>query len=474
MRKSAMNALKCQLESSLHKYTMFVTLTYANPALPKMKLVARNRFLDDTGEVCDSGERFRLEDITPRLGEVGTLLGHTDEYLKVVRLARKVELPPKILPRLSKRDAQLFMKRFRRNIDKYYKRLNKIRLSHEQEPIETPKIRYYLVGEYGPRHYRPHLHLLLWFSEDTLYKVIRQILYKSWEFGRIDCQKSKGQCADYVAKYVTCNNTLPEVFTFQQTRPFAIHSAHLGEKVFEITREEVYKNEYRDIVTARFPSITGDSDIFLWRSLKTFYFPKCKGYAKKSKHQCLYSYLTFQTASNWLGKNTPIELAREILRCCYCVLDKTPIYPNKDYLAYDKDLIEYFITSSGITIGDYDNWELYLRSIYMELRLSRHFIEFVCQNDSSLYVGMLDRIIQFYDQEERFNINNQYQQMIDFLEEDSSNDFDDLKYIYYNLGFDSKAFKQTLSFRRFQEERTKKASDSVKHKVLNDANRIFL
>lgn len=474
MRKSAMNALKCELESLSHKYTMFVTLTYCNSALPKMTLVARNRYLDDCGEIVDTFERFRLEDSTPRLGEVGTFLGHTDAFLKVLRLSRKVELPPKILPRLSKRDAQLFMKRLRRNIDKYFNHLNYVRSTHNQEPTETPKIRYYLVGEYGPKHYRPHYHLLLWFSDDTLYKNIRQILYKSWEFGRIDCQKSQGQCANYVAKYVNCNNTLPEVFSFQQTRPFSLHSSHLGEKILEIPREEVYKMEYKEFVVRRFASISGDSDLFLWRSFKTWYFPKCKRFSSQSKYKCLYAYTTFRTASNWLGKNSTIELAREILRVCYCVLHNTAIYPNKAYLPYDKDLIEYFITSSGIQKYDFDNSELYLRSIYMELRLSKHFVEFVCGNDDSLFIGMLDRIIQFYGDEERFNINNQYQEQLDYLSESIFNDYTDLEYMYYNRGFDVDKFKMLGSYRRYREERVKKSEDSVKHKKLNDANRIFM
>ena len=46
-----------------------------------------------------------------------------------------------------------------------------------------------LLASTDPVHFRPHYHVILWFDDDELYKVIRQILYKSWKFGRIDCQK---------------------------------------------------------------------------------------------------------------------------------------------------------------------------------------------------------------------------------------------------------------------------------------------
>ena len=139
LRKSSVAAMKVKLESLSHKFNMFITLTYNNISLPRMLLKACNRFKDETGEVQDNREPFSLIDITSRLGTEGTVLGYSPDFYHITEtLSKKVELPKRILPHLSKYDAQLFIKRLRRNIEKYFK------------DEQSPKIRYYLVGEYGP------------------------------------------------------------------------------------------------------------------------------------------------------------------------------------------------------------------------------------------------------------------------------------------------------------------------------------
>lgn len=469
MRKSAMNALRVKLECLAHKYTMFITLTYNNASLPRMMVKSCNRYLDDCGEVCDTGEQFSLIDITQRLGTQGTWLGWCENavFAREV-LSGKVNLPKGILPHLSKYDAQLFIKRLRTNLDRYF---------NERFNEKAPKIRYYLVGEYGPVHFRPHYHVLLWFESDEIYKIIRQILHKSWSFGRIDCQKSLNKCADYVAKYINSNMSLPQVFGEKQVRPFSIHSAHLGEKVFETTREEVYEGEFERVISRRCPSISTDTDIFLWRSLKAYYFPKCKGYSEKSEYERLFAYSTYVKTFRWTGKTCVAEQARHIT---YALLYRFYHIDLCDDLYYNDDaLLDYFEKSSLFDPYSFekksfkDHIEDVFRRIYMELRTSKHFHRFVCKGFINLYKPMMQKIDTFWKDNELFNLKNQCQDISDYCMSDWFEDEEEIQFFFHNRGLNLEKFTQSKAFRCFKEVTAKNFENAVKHKRLNDLNKVF-
>lgn len=166
LAKNSRYAFQCDLESYCSMYTVFVTLTYAPNYLP----VATPMYLGDNtdfGLLC----RYDLVDF-----ETGESLGvFESESSQLELLQQKFNLCGSI-PYLRKTDLQLFLKRFRYYVTK--------RLPKE-------KVRYYAVGEYGPVHFRPHYHLLLFLNS----KEVLQI-------GRIDVQVSEGKCSSYVAGYV--------------------------------------------------------------------------------------------------------------------------------------------------------------------------------------------------------------------------------------------------------------------------------
>lgn len=471
LRKASMSALKVQLESLSHKYSMFITLTYNNISLPRMQLRAVNRYIDsESGDIVDTNEQFNLIDITQRLGTQGLVLGRTpDFYMCYETLSKKTELPRKILPHLSKYDAQLFLKRLRRNLDKYYL---------AKYGTNAPQIRYYLVGEYGPIHFRPHYHVILWFSDDETYKVIRQILFKSWPFGRIDCQKSLGKCADYVAKYLNSNMSLPDVFKFQRTRPFAIHSTHLGEKVLAMPREKIYSDEFESVVKHSIPCSFGISEVLLWRSLKTFYFPKCKGYSTKSEQERLYTYKTYVNAYRWTGTTKIVEQTRAIVNTILCRFYHVDLADDMYY--YPDDLLDYFEKSSMFNPWNYEGktFEEHIddvfRRIYMELRLAKHFHRYVCKGFLNLYQPMLQKIDSFWKSNDMYNLKQQLNYEKEFVESDWFNDISELDYFHHNLGFHIDKFKQTKVYRCYESVVLKNSENAVKHKKLNDENRKLL
>lgn len=101
-----------------------------------------------------------------------------------------------LIPFLNYVDVQNYIKRLRRHLDKY----------------TNEKISFYAVGEYGPVHFRPHFHLLLFFNSQEITDVLRECHDKSWKFGRSDIQRSNGGCASYVASYVNSLAAAPSLY----------------------------------------------------------------------------------------------------------------------------------------------------------------------------------------------------------------------------------------------------------------------
>lgn len=82
---------------------------------------------------------------------------------------------------LNKREAQLFMKRLRRQLEYY----------------GYPKIRYFLAGEYGSKNGRPHFHAILF-----NYPLLREdLVCSTWNKGFVDFQIFEPENAYYIAKY---------------------------------------------------------------------------------------------------------------------------------------------------------------------------------------------------------------------------------------------------------------------------------
>lgn len=101
-----------------------------------------------------------------------------------------------LIPYLNYVDVQNYIKRLRRHLDRY----------------TNEKISFYVVGEYGPIHFRPHFHLLLFFNSQEIANVIRECHNKSWKLGRSDIQRSRGGCASYVASYVNSLASAPSLY----------------------------------------------------------------------------------------------------------------------------------------------------------------------------------------------------------------------------------------------------------------------
>jgi hypothetical protein len=104
-----------------------------------------------------------------------------------------------LLKYVNYRDYQLFAKRFRKYL------FTKIG-SYE-------KISSFVVSEYTPKTFRPHFHILFFFDSDEVAKNIRQAVYQSWKFGRVDTQLARDSVGSYVSGYLNSLVSLPSIFT---------------------------------------------------------------------------------------------------------------------------------------------------------------------------------------------------------------------------------------------------------------------
>lgn len=86
---------------------------------------------------------------------------------------------------LSPRDVKLFLMRMRKSLDQ--------------------RFRYFLVGEYGPKTWRPHYHMLLFGLSPALGDV-----QKWWSMGYTDVRPASLQNAQYAAQYTTKKMTAPD------------------------------------------------------------------------------------------------------------------------------------------------------------------------------------------------------------------------------------------------------------------------
>ncbi len=478
--KGSRYKLQIQLEAKVHRYCIFGTLTYANTFIPRLSLVPYN---DPILGVVNGYQLYEKE------------TGEYVDYLSapsydVQPLLEKLHLFGDI-PYLRKRDLQLFFKRLRKNLSRF----------------SDAKIRYFAMGEYGPVHFRPHYHFLLFFdatefaapsghtlgefpdwtwydsqqrysSADSL-SVMEFCIRSSWKFGRCDAQYSKGDAAQYVSAYVSGTGTLPKVYQISSTRPFSLHSRFLGQGFLSRESEKVYATPVRNFIE-RSVSIDGrDKEFNLWRSCYSVFYPRCKGYARKSSSERLYTYQLFDTAKRLYPYcKTILETAKEIVMhlTFYVYGTKHTLadldYSNQRFLRYFRDSLN--LKQNVLEYGvDDKTLDKCVYIVYSELLLSRHFSEFCCPAAHRSPRSMLSLIESFYRDLEMMRLSDYFSVCEKYFAQDFV-DADDIVYLYDNKAFSMDSFKQSLSYKMFEQQSFEIWQTKIKHKVLNDKNQLFI
>lgn len=105
---------------------------------------------------------------------------------------------------------------------------NQYRLWAENKHLEKPKIKYYLVGEYGGKYGRPHYHLIIFNLWQNV--AIETELEKIWQKGRIETEPANPALIHYITGYLFEKS---DYIKGEQERPFMSCSNGLGKQYIE-------------------------------------------------------------------------------------------------------------------------------------------------------------------------------------------------------------------------------------------------
>ncbi|QCS36805.1 replication initiation protein [Tortoise microvirus 8] len=128
------------------------------------------------------------------------------------------------LPGLKKSDIQNYMKRLRKKLSIYNR-----------------KIRYYVVGEYGTKTNRPHYHLIVFGVNQDDFNLFNS----EWYHGSIRYDEVTDASINYILKYHVDRN---EHLDIQPVKPFALMSKGIG-RVYIDKMKSYHRNSGDMLVT---------------------------------------------------------------------------------------------------------------------------------------------------------------------------------------------------------------------------------
>lgn len=234
-------SMRVKTAGSAFKYSYFVTLTYDNEHVPLMNCKVLHSEYEDvvgiSGDIhfgdeyhkyipvseyqCDDDSMLRhiffeqvqgtvpfdreIKAYTPvkdnwflSMAAIRSFIYKTQSVDKTDYPASKQYGRDNLIPFLNYADVQNYIKRLRKYL---YTQLGSYETLH-----------FYAVGEYGPVHFRPHFHILLFTNSEKVSKVLRFCHDKSWKLGRSDFQLARGGASSYVSSYVNSLSSAPLLY----------------------------------------------------------------------------------------------------------------------------------------------------------------------------------------------------------------------------------------------------------------------
>lgn len=267
-KKAKKASMRVKTAGSAFKYSYFVTLTYDNEHIPLMNCSVLHSDYEDalgiSGDIHFGNEHHQYIPVSEYKCDDNSMLRHIffEQVQGTVPFDREIKeyVPVKDNWFLSmdairsfinktqavdKTDYPAFAQYGRDNlipflnyvdVQNYIKRLRK-HLSLKLGSYET--LHFYAVGEYGPVHFRPHYHLLLFTNSDEVAEVLRYCHDKSWKLGRSDFQRSAGGAGSYVASYVNSLSSAPLLYrSCRAFRPKSRSSLGFFEKGCNFVEDE--------------------------------------------------------------------------------------------------------------------------------------------------------------------------------------------------------------------------------------------
>lgn len=287
-RNSARSTMleKLNAECSKHKCVFFGTLTYADRFIPRICIKEAAYYLGQDSGSLEYEWKIPGYPYFPKFMEsLSDSSVHSyrfepfgDFSLSALRECEKYgfTLPADVLrpvferlephtvpyvPVLNYRDFQLFMKRLRKRIHNFCL-TNKLDSSHEC-------IKFHVVGEYGPDHFRPHYHFLLFSDSEEVAGSIIEAVPACWTYGYSNTSLAGPQSVPYIAGYLNSYAYLPRFYTdyCRFWRPFSKGSVGVGTPdETDLSEADLFRDE-------RFDATPVSSGTFTFQSsLRRSYF----------------------------------------------------------------------------------------------------------------------------------------------------------------------------------------------------------
>ena len=377
-----------------------------------------------------------------------------------------------LIPFLNYVDVQNYIKRLRKYL---YKQLGSYETLH-----------FYAVGEYGPVHFRPHYHLLLFTNSEEVSKVLRYCHDKSWKFGRSDFQITRGGASSYVSSYVNSLSSAP--LLYRSCRAFKPRSraslgffekgcdfvegedpyAQIEQKIDSVVNGRVYNFNgvsvrstpplsYIRTLLPRFSSARNDDSTAIARVLRAVH--------STPKRIAKFGFVDY-------NQDSILSLARTYYQ--YLKVNSILTDDDKIILHASRCLTRFCNSSSDVDIESYIN-KLYRLFLYVyKFFRNWHLPEF--GSDLSAYSGRINFIIKTGIEYEKkadyenmrsvYSLRSQYPELSDcmFVLPQDGQEIDVLS----DVSCETVQLLEQLRHRS-----STYCRDMIKHKKLNDANNIF-
>lgn len=377
-----------------------------------------------------------------------------------------------LIPFLNYVDVQNYIKRLRKYL---YKQLGSYETLH-----------FYAVGEYGPVHFRPHYHILLFTNSEEVSKVLRYCHDKSWKLGRSDFQITRGGASSYVSSYVNSLSSAP--LLYRSCRAFKPRSraslgffekgcdfvegedpyAQIEQKIDSVVNGRVYNfngvsvrstppMSYIRTLLPRFSSARNDDSAAIARVLRAVH--------STPKRIAKYGFIDYKQDS-----------VLSLVCTYYQYLKVNPILTDDDKIILHsaRCLTRFCNSSSDVDIESYIN-KLYRLFLYV-YKFFRNWHLPLFGSDISSYSGRINFIIKTGIEYEKkanyenmrsvYTLRSQYPELSDcmFVLPQAGQEIDVLSDV------------SCETFQLLEQLRHRSATfcrDMIKHKQLNDANGIF-
>ena len=464
-KKSVYYTSMCVNASSEFKYCYMLTLKYDEVNVPRMRLIKKGDLIfckDITRRFLKNG-KFKTFKTYGKIINVFPNDETFDKFYKKADIESKCvkKLPFRNLRWCSKEDFQNFIKRFRFHLSE----------------VSDSTFSYFAVSEYGPQTFRPHFHILLYFNDGRLFSNLYKCALKSWKYGSLRCEspKSKAGVSTYVASYINSYSHLPHYLDSPFTRPRSFHSVKLGSLAIKEIRDYVYQSVGYPFEKTTIDTSFGPRDVILTKKITNILFPRCYNYELQNRQDRRFLYTIYQKLCDYFSTDKLVLLTRYVMS-----FESYTIRRFRDLLGlsilnfcdnshvFDKELSDVQITQ--------------FNRIYSALLLSKHFMTFVCDNDSySEVIEKLSMIDDFYNSRDFYLLRLQYRMLEEYSKQylpdvvfSTIPNLDNHSIFYYNtVDYLEKlnsnpcvVYSRQLKDFHYQEK--------IKHKELNDANLIFV